>query len=106
LKTRKKRANETKKSSANALQKLLCLLRRRNIYGLIKNTGHRYPGQIYNWRRQYNRLSEKQVNSIKGVDYSKDESEELRKLRREIVDLKEENEFLKKTTAYFSKPNW
>ena len=43
---------------------------------------------------------------MKGVDYSKDESEELRKLRREIVDLKEENEFLKKATAYFSKPNW
>jgi transposase len=65
-----------------------------------------HPGQIYNWRRQYNRLSEKQVNSMKGVNYSKDESEELRKLRRQIVDLKEENEFLKKSTAYFSKPNW
>jgi transposase len=43
--------------------------------------------QIYNWRRQYNRLSEKQVNSMKGADYSNDKSEELRKLRRQIVDL-------------------
>jgi transposase len=66
-----------------------------------------HPGQIYNWRRQYNRLSEKQVNSMKGVDYSKDESEELRKLLGKWwIFLKEENEFLKKATAYFSKPNW
>jgi transposase len=50
--------------------------------------------------------SEKQVNSMNGVYYSKDESEEVRKLRRENADLKEENEFLKKATAYFSKPNW
>jgi len=65
-----------------------------------------HPGQIYNWRRQYNRLSEKQFNSMNGVDYSKPDSEELRKLKREISDLKEENEFLKKATAYFSKENW
>jgi len=65
-----------------------------------------HPGQIYNWRRQYNRLSEKQFNTMNGVDYSKQESEEVRKLKRQVVDLKEENEFLKKATAYFSKPNW
>ena len=29
-----------------------------------------HPDQIYNWRRQYKRLSEKQFNSINGVDYS------------------------------------
>lgn len=65
-----------------------------------------HPGQIYNWRRQYKRLSDKQFNSVNGVDYSKQESEEVRKLKREISDLKEENEFLKKATAYFSKENW
>jgi transposase len=65
-----------------------------------------HPGQIYNWRRQYKRLSDKQFNSVNGVDYSKQESEEIRKLKREISDLKEENEFLKKATAYFSKENW
>ena len=65
-----------------------------------------HPGQIYNWRRQYNRLSEKQFNTMNGVDYSKDESEELRKLKRKVADLEEENEFLKKATAYFAKPNW
>ena len=38
-----------------------------------------HPGQIYNWRRQYKRLSEKQFNSINGVDYSMEESEEIRR---------------------------
>jgi len=65
-----------------------------------------HPGQIYNWRRQYKRLSDKQFNSINGVDYSVAESEEIRRLKRQLSDLKEENEFLKKATAYFSKENW
>ena len=65
-----------------------------------------HPGQIYNWRRQYKRLSEKQFNSMNGVDYSKSESEEMRELKCQIADLKEENEFLKKATAYFSKEKW
>jgi len=30
----------------------------------------------------------------------------MRALKREIADLKEENEFLKKATAYFSKDKW
>ncbi|QFU04481.1 Transposase (plasmid) [Pseudoalteromonas sp. THAF3] len=59
--------------------------------------------QIYNWRRQFNRLSDKQFNTVQGVDYSKHESEELRRLKRELHDLKEENEFLKKAAAYFAK---
>lgn len=65
-----------------------------------------HPGQIYNWRRQYKRLSDKQFNSMQGVDYSRQESEEMRALKHEIADLKEENEFLKKATAYFSKDKW
>lgn len=35
-----------------------------------------------------------------------EESEEIRKLKRQIYDLKEENEFLKKATAYFNKEKW
>tara|TARA_B100001063_G_scaffold174861_1_gene163827 strand:+ start:209 stop:475 length:267 start_codon:yes stop_codon:yes gene_type:complete len=42
-----------------------------------------HPGQISNWKRQFNRLSEKQFNSINGVVYSKSESEDVRKLKRE-----------------------
>ncbi len=59
--------------------------------------------QIANWKRQFTRLSEKQFNSVDGVDYSKKESEELRRLRRENKRLQEEMEFLKKVSAYFAK---
>ena len=43
---------------------------------------------------------------MNGVDYSKEESERVRELERKVKDLEEENEFLKKATAYFSKENW
>jgi transposase len=59
--------------------------------------------QIANWKRQFTRLSDKQFNSIDGVDYSKKESEELRRLRRENKRLQEEMDFLKKVSAYFAK---
>ena len=59
--------------------------------------------QIANWKRQFTRLSEKQFNSLDGVDYSRNESEDLRKLRRENKQLKEEMDFLKKAAAYFAK---
>ena len=61
-----------------------------------------HPGQIYNWRRQYKKLGEKEFKSMNGVDYSKDESEEIRRLRRELAKAKEENECLKKAAAYFA----
>ena len=60
------------------------------------------PKQIYNWKRQFSRLSEKQFNSINGVDYSKTESEELRKVKRKNAELEKEIEFLKKAAAYFA----
>jgi transposase len=56
--------------------------------------------QIYNWKRQFNRLCDKQFNSLNGVDYSKPDSEEVRKLKRELSEIKKENEFLKKVSAY------
>ena len=59
--------------------------------------------QIYNWRRQFNRLSDKQFNSMNGVDYSKKENEEIRRLKRELHKKEQETEFLKKATAYFAK---
>ena len=58
--------------------------------------------QIANWKQQFNRLSDKQFNSMDGVDYSKKESEELRRLRRENKRLQEEMAFLKKAAAYFA----
>jgi len=67
-----------------------------------------HVNQIYNWRNQFKRLAENkkpgsQFHKMKGVDYSKDESEEIRRLKREIAELKEERDFLKKATAYFAK---
>ncbi|MCU5788090.1 transposase [Alloalcanivorax marinus] len=62
-----------------------------------------HPYQIYNWRRQFSRLSEKQFNSLSGVDYSQQESEEVRRLKRELHAARKENEFLKKAAAYFAK---
>ena len=59
--------------------------------------------QIANWKRQFTRLSDKQFNSVDGVDYSKKESEELRRLRRANKRLQEEMDFLKKVSAYFAK---
>lgn len=59
--------------------------------------------QIANWKRQFTRLSDKQFNSVEGVDYSKQESDELRRLRRENKRLQEEMDFLKKVSAYFAK---
>lgn len=58
--------------------------------------------QIANWKRQFGRLSDKQFNSMDGVDYSKKESEEVRKLKRRIKQLEEEQAFLKKAAAYFA----
>ena len=54
-----------------------------------------HVNQIYNWRNQFKRLSEKQFNTLGGVDYSKDEAEEIRRLKREVKELKEERDFLK-----------
>lgn len=58
--------------------------------------------QIANWKRQFTRLSDKQFNSMNGVDYSKQESEEIRRLKRELNEKNKEIEFLKKAASYFA----
>ncbi|GAA5525946.1 hypothetical protein Maes01_02524 [Microbulbifer aestuariivivens] len=60
--------------------------------------------QIYNWRRQFNRLSEKQFNSLDGIDYSKRESAEMRRLKRELHEACQEVEFLKKAAVCLANP--
>lgn len=62
-----------------------------------------HVGQIYNWRTQFSKLSKRQFKIHEGVDYSKEEKEEIRKLKRENARLREERDFLKKATAYFAK---
>ncbi|WP_444916799.1 hypothetical protein [Microbulbifer sp. JMSA003] len=58
---------------------------------------------MYNWRRQFNRLSDKQFISLDGVDYSRHESSaEVRKLKKELHEARQGVEFLKKAAAYFA----
>lgn len=62
-----------------------------------------HAGQIYNWRTQYNKLSKRQFTVADGTNYSKEETAEIRRLKKENAKLKEERDFLKKATAYFAK---
>ena len=61
-----------------------------------------HVNQIYNWRLQYKKLAKGQFMKMEGVDYTKDESIEVRRLKRKVKELEEERDFLKKATAYFS----
>jgi len=61
-----------------------------------------HVNQIYNWRTQFSKLSKKQFQIHEGVDYIKDESAEIKKLKHEMAALKKENDFLKKAAAYFA----
>ncbi|MBN4080599.1 transposase [Beggiatoa alba] len=62
-----------------------------------------HVNQIYNWRLQYKKLTGNQFMTMGGVDYSKEESVEIRRLKRKVKALEEECDFLKKATAYFAK---
>ena len=55
---------------------------------------------VRDWVRQY----KKDGNSaFPGSGNLKDEDAEIRRLRKELLDLKEENAIFKKTAAYFAK---
>ena len=64
-----------------------------------------HVNQIYNWRTQFNKLSKKQFTALNGVDYSQEEVNEIKRLKHENAKLKEENDLLKKVTAYFANQN-
>ena len=55
---------------------------------------------LYRWIRQYREDPE---NSFPGKGKLKPEDEELRLLRRELADVKEERDMLKKVVSIFSK---
>jgi transposase len=52
-----------------------------------------HVNQIYNWRTQFNKLSKKQFQILEGVDYSKDELNEIKRLKHENALLKQERYF-------------
>jgi transposase len=63
-----------------------------------------HVNQIYNWRNQLKKLSKKQFQVLDGVDYTKEEIDEIRRLKHENAKLKEERDFLKKAVTYFADP--
>jgi len=58
------------------------------------------PGDIYRWIREY---KEDPQDSFPGKGKLKPEDEELRKLKRQLADVTEERDILKKAVAIFSK---
>lgn len=75
-----------------------------------KELGHKVPdlskelgiseNTIYGWIGEYKKRG---ANAFPGSGNLKPEDEEMRRLRRENADLREENEILKKAAAYFAK---
>jgi transposase len=58
------------------------------------------PGNIYRWIREY---KDDPKDSFPGKGKLKPEDEELRKLKRQLADVTEERDILKKAVAIFSK---
>lgn len=54
-------------------------------------------------RRWKQRFEEDPVEAFPGNGRMKAEAEELRRLRREVVRLRQERDFLKKTAAFFAR---
>jgi transposase len=58
------------------------------------------PNTLHGWVSRFGKCGE---DAFPGSGHLHSADEELRKLRRENIDLKEENAILKKATAYFAK---
>ena len=62
------------------------------------------PDQIYRWRRQLEARAGAPVTDVfPGNGKLSSEDEEIRRLRREVAQLREERDILKKATAFFAK---
>ena len=67
-----------------------------NEYGIHENT-------LGKWKRQYAINPEGAFNGEPVLDEADTQQRELQQLRRRIRELEEENNFLKKVSAYFAK---
>jgi transposase len=56
--------------------------------------------QIYKWRKQ---LEVKQDDAFPGKGHASDKDDEIRRLKKELSAIREENEFLKKTAIFFAR---
>jgi transposase len=59
------------------------------------------PAMVRNWKRQVEGGAEKDV--FRGHGRVTSQEEELRRIRRELAQVTEERDFLKKAAAYFAK---
>ncbi len=66
---------------------------------IAKEIGVHYT-TVRDWVKNYKRDGD---SAFPGNGKLKPEDEEMRKLRKQLADLKEENEILKKAAAYFAK---
>lgn len=64
-----------------------------NELGLHVNT-------VYKWLKEYDTIGS---NAFPGSGNLRPEDEEVRRLRKELAELKEENQILKKAAAFFAK---
>lgn len=60
------------------------------------------PTVLRNWKREY---LQDQGNAFPGKGHLRPEDEEMHRLRKENLDLREENAILKKVLAIFSRPS-
>lgn len=58
------------------------------------------PNTLHGWISKFSKHGDK---AFPGSGHLHEAEDELRKLRKEIMDLKEENAILKKAAAYFAK---
>ena len=67
-----------------------------NEYGIHENT-------LGKWKRQYAINPEGAFNGTAVPNEASDQERELQQLRRRVRELEDENDFLKKVSAYFAK---
>ncbi len=77
----------------------LVVEQKRPVAAVAKELGI-HENTLYKW---INKASDGKEDAFPGSGNLSPEAEELRKLKRKIADLEEENEILKKATAYFAK---